>query len=489
MRKCTLPVVLCCLLLAACHPATAVVAPTGAPQTAPVTPTITAPTLTAAPSSTPASTQAAAPERTHYRIDANLDEALRTLRVSEEIRFSNPTGAALELLPLVVEPNRSAGAFDLLSVSASNGGTIAVTSLESNLLTLRLQPALAAGASLVLTLDYALHLPPVQAGESQIFGYTQKQINLTDWYPALPAYSPDSGWLAHPPAAVGEHTAYPAADFDVDLHLPQSNPALVVAAAAPAALISDGYRYHLESARNFTWSASTEYRVATQQAGPVTVTSYAFPATELQARAALDYTVQAVNYFSELFGAPLHTSLSLVQADFPDGMEFDGLYFLSGRFYYGFDGSARSYLALIAVHETAHQWWYKRVGSDQANEPWLDEALCTYSELLFYEQLSPELADWWWRFRVEPYDPHGKIDRSIYDFSDFLSYRNTIYLRGAQFLHAVRQASGDAAFFSALRSYAGRYAGQIASGPELLKIFEESTQADLSSLEAEYFQP
>ncbi|TLN15023.1 M1 family metallopeptidase [bacterium] len=266
-------------------------------------------------------------------------------------------------------------------------------------------------------------------------------------------------------------------------------PALIVAAASPAETIEGGYRYQSLGARNFTWSASQEYIVRTQQAGPVTVTSYAYPATELPARAALDYTSQAIYYFSKQFGLPPHDSLSIVQADFPDGMEFDGLYFLSDRFYYGFDGSPRSYLALIAVHETAHQWWYARAGSDQALEPWLDEGLCTYSEVLFYESLNPELANWWWGFRVEPYAPEGSLTATIYDFSQFLPYRNRIYLRGAQFLDALRHAMGDAAFFGALQTYLTQFDGQIATRTEFLSVFQQATQADLSPLIADYFKP
>nr|QCO92833.1 hypothetical protein [uncultured bacterium] len=109
--------------------------------------------------------------------------------------------------------------------------------------------------------------------------------------------------------------------------------------------------------------------------------------------------------------------------------------------------------------------------------------------MLFYEALSPELADWWWSFRVENYHPDGEINRSIYDFSNFLNYRNTIYLRGAQFFHTVRQASGDSAFFSALQTYAKQYTGKIASGQDLLEVLEQTTRDDFSALKAEYFQP
>jgi aminopeptidase N len=95
----------------------------------------------------------------------------------------------------------------------------------------------------------------------------------------------------------------------------------------------------------------------------------------------------------------------VVEAGFADGMEYDGLYFLGREYFAAYDGTPQNYLTALAAHETAHQWWYGLVGNDQALEPWLDEALCTYSELLFYEAVYPDLVDWWWTFRVNRFQP------------------------------------------------------------------------------------
>jgi hypothetical protein len=474
-------------LLAACLPASvpdSAIPATRMPDT--VTDTVMPlPSLT--PTRPESTVQPETSKETHYQINATLVDNLHDLLVREQINLVNPTGSTLAEIPLAVEANRYADAFKLLSAAGDGNQTVTVQGLEVNTLTLAIQPPLAPDQTLTLTLEYTLRLPPILPDNPQILGYTQRQINLADWYPFLPYYSPNGTWQLHPSAVVGENTVYPLSDFDVDLHLPDLTPALVVAASAPAESIVDGYRYHLESARNFVWSASQQYLVSSQQAGLITVTSYTFPATELPARAALDYTIQAINFFSKQFKIEPRNSLSIVQSDFPDGMEFDGLYFLSERFYYGFDGSPRSYLALIAVHETAHQWWYSRVGSDQALDPWLDEALATYSELLFYENLNPELGKWWWGFRVDPYVPAGSLDVTIYDFSQFLSYRNRVYLRGAELLQALRLTMGDGDFFSALQDYAMRFDGKVAARQDFFDVFQQSTKVDLTPVWTEFF--
>jgi aminopeptidase N len=43
---------------------------------------------------------------------------------------------------------------------------------------------------------------------------------------------------------------------------------------------------------------------------------------------------------------------------------------------------------VVIVHETAHQWWYSMVGNDQILEPWLDESLADYSEVVYYDEKS-----------------------------------------------------------------------------------------------------
>ena len=100
------------------------------------------------------------------------------------------------------------------------------------------------------------------------------------------------------------------------------------------------------------------------------------------------------------------------------------------------------------MHETAHQWWFEQVGNDQGLEPWLDEALATYSEIVFYETVSPDaLRDWWWTYRFDPYKPENKVDIRVYDGEGQRPYWNKVYLNGAHFLQDLRARVGDDIFF------------------------------------------
>ena len=181
----------------------------------------------------------------------------------------------------------------------------------------------------------------------------------------------------------------------------------------------------------------------------------------------------------------------MVQADFNHGMEYEGMYFQSRGFFDTYGGSEQSYLIAIAAHETAHQWWYGKISNDQAFEPWLDEALCTFSELAYYEHLYPQSVDWWWGTRVNYYDPDGRIDRSIYDFQEYidqyLSYRNATYLQGAKFMAALKNELGDEQLYDFLREYTTRYQDQIVTSEDFFVLLGEYIEVGSLEWLEEYF--
>jgi Peptidase family M1 domain len=430
---------------------------------------------------------------TDYTLAARFDYFNHFLSVSESIVFTNHSGETLFELILVVEPNRWPGTFHLNSISWKDGAPVADYALTGNRLKIPLAQPIQTGAEASLSLSYEITLPEIPEPSDTVrpmpFGYTARQTNVVDWYPFLPPYRPGMGWVVHNPWHYGEHQVYEAADYQVEVQMEQPVQDLTLAASAPALQEADRYRYTLEGARSFAFSASQGYLVLSGSVGDVLVHSYAFPYDRTGGEAALQYASEALALYSELFGPYPHRMLSIVEADFLDGMEYSGMFFLSRGFYNIYDGTPGGYLTAIAVHETAHQWWYEQVGNDQALEPWLDEALCTYAERLYYEHVQPEFLDFWWAFRVDFYEPVGWVNGSIYDFSGFRPYRDAVYLRSAQFLEELRALAGDEAFFAFLRDYTARYRGQQVTAEDFFSLLGEHTSADLSALRATYFDP
>lgn len=438
--------------------------------------------------------------RTLYVLDALFSYDQHRLDVIETIRYVNTASENLLDLVLVIEPNRWEVGFTLLSLTWEDGTAIESYELLADEMYIILPDPLTPGEALELELTYSLDITPIASpvGEAnpRAYGYSRRQTNIVDWYFYVPPYRSGEGWLVHPRWAFGERQVYEASDFQVRLSLEEPVENLVIAASAPAEMDGDTYTYHLEGARTFALSASNQYQVQTVRVGEVDIFSYTFLFDEYAGQEALKNTADAVELFSQLIMPYPYSSFSVVEADFLDGMEFSGLFFLSHGFYDLYDGTPRGYLTFIAAHETAHQWWYGLVGNDQALEPWLDEALCTYMEYIFYEHVYADdpsvsvqiLLDWWWSYRVNFYEPHGWVDSAIYNFSLFRPYRDSIYLHGAEFLSDLRTLIGDEAFFAFLRAYARQYAYKIATASDFFALLDDYTDQDLDELIAKYFQ-
>lgn len=424
-------------------------------------------------------------ERTAYTFAADLDYNKHNLLVRQTIQYQNNTGRDLSEIKLAVPSNAKTNVFSLTSLVLTGDVVITDYSLDGVTLTIPFDKALPIGASISIGLDYELS-PKLQGG---VLGYTAKQINFSDWYPFIPPYDPVDGWVIHQPAEVGEYLVYDCADFDLTLNLVNGNGLVIAGSAEVAPLDLDSFKMVQENARGITFSISDQYSVLTNTTNGVTVKGYVFKGDETAGQASVDYTANALQLYSELFGVPYpHQTMSVVESDFPDGMEYDGLYYLSDFYFKLYDGTPQNYLALLSVHETSHQWWFGSVGNDQALEPWLDESLATYSEYLYIERYHPELANWWWQYRVEYYKPAGRVNLTIYDQSDLRVYINAVYLQGAVFLDKLRQELGDEAFFAGLQSYAKTYNHKLATWDEFIKIMAPDPSDAIKTLIEEYLQ-
>ncbi|MBE0410379.1 MAG: M1 family metallopeptidase [Anaerolineales bacterium] len=440
-------------------------------------------------SPTPTFTPTPEPEMfSQYDLTVLFDYENPHLAVDMSLTYLNKSEETLNEILLVVDANRYAGAFHLQEIAWEDGQVVSDAQLDGIRLSLPLQQPLNPQEEVSLSIAYEIYLP----NNRDYFGYTERQANISDWYPYLPPYIPGEGWLARDPGTIGEHLAYDMAGFNVRIKLasptnPEGLP-LVIAASARAEFDGEWYNYRLEPARTFAWTVSHLYQVQQTTVGDTTVIGYAFPNHQEAEDTALRETANSLEVFNELFGPYPYDTLSVVEGDFLNGMEFSGLFYLSHAFYDFYPGNPMGNLTIITAHEVAHQWFYGLVANDQALEPWLDEATTTYSEVLFYEHVYPELVEWWWNNRIYFHQPVGWVDSTIYETGAFYPYRDAVYLRGAMFLQDLRDLIGEEAFFSFWREYVERYSNQLVTGDDFFNLLGHHTSADISGLLAEYFR-
>jgi hypothetical protein len=440
--------------------------PTGTPLPATIAPS---------PTSSPVNT------RTQYTFYASLRYSAHTVHTDETIKYTNTTGQSLSNIVLAVEPNLWSKCFYLNSIT-QDGQAVSNFTLNGQRMTITLHQPLNPNAITAFALSFDLALP-AKSGEDP-FGYLSNQINLNNWYPFIVPF--ENGWILHDPKSFGEHLVYDAADFDVNLKV--DDPSVIIAASAPQQTNGDWMEYRLEAARTFTLSASNQFKVDDTAVGPAKIRSYYFAGDENAGGEILWIATQSLGLYDVKFAPYPYQSISIVETDVPDGQEFDGLVFLAKDFYKEYNGTAKSDLAMIGAHEIAHQWWFGLVGSDQAEEPWLDEAMAVYSEKIFYEYNYPNYGNWWWDFRVNYFGPSGYVDGSIYDYPTFRSYINAVYLNGANFLDDLRVRVGDDVFWAFLKDYASRYAHQQVTAADFFATLRLHTQTDFSDIIQKYFQ-
>lgn len=406
-----------------------------------------------------------------HNVRARVDWSTHSVEVTQDVEYRNQTDLTLDAVVFNVETNRTPGTFELRRITDSSQELNAGVVLELTRLTVPLRVPLAPGCTAHLQLQYSLTIPRIANGYRQghlgYWGYSERQINLGMWLPLVAPVDAEGKWNTPVAHDVGEHFALDLADFAVTLTLinaPQG--AVLVGPGEVKQVGQSSWEFNLQGAREIAFSASADFAKLTNIASTgLIVELYYFEHQRAEAldaaRWALNAATDAVVLFEELYGSLPLRRLVVVEGDFPDGMEFSGLVFVSEAWFRTWKGVPNDWLTLITVHEVAHQWWYHVVGNDQGRYPYLDEAPATYSELLFLEHYYPEYAAWWWNFRVNAEAPLGNVDQPVYSFRGARQYINAVYLRGAMFLHALRSGLGDAAFRAWLHDYLQQNKGRL----------------------------
>jgi len=453
-------------------------------------PPIATPTAWMAETSTsPTPSTSTIPDREKYILDTIVDYDRHLVTVDETIIYPNHSDQQLSSMTLAISANLWPNCFTLVNIAVDD---LPVTNfvLNAHRLDIPLQTPLATGSVARVKIRYNLSLPymdQVNSLRARIFGYSELQMNLVNWYPFIVPFV-NGEWAIREPWSHGEYLVYPLADFEINLIFANKDNPPLVASSGYAESIGDFTRYTLTEGRAFALSISRNFRVSSMQVGDIIVYSYYFPLYKPAGEAAMFASAQAIQAFSQKFGPYPHKSLSVVIADFKDSMEFSALYFHSRSFYDLYDGTPRNYLTFVAAHETGHQWWFEQVANDQALEPWLDEALTTYSEILFYEAVHPEAVSWWWANRIDFFRPDGYIDIPVYDGQNDDVYKQTVYFNGARFFKEIRERIGDPAFFAFIQDYFMQYRGKFATRADFFRILDAHTDVDYSDIVRRYFR-
>lgn len=498
------------LVLSACAPdarmspeiQTATLVPTATPTpVADVLATDRAAGTGSTPSPTPVDVSAGEsvpPVSAAYDVTALLDWAAKTVHVEQRVEFWNSSASDLREVVMNVDANREPGVFSLERVATGEKDVTADFTLDGARLSIPLAEVLPPSESVMLLLEFDLAVPSIRNGyrwgHLGYLGYSGRQMNLGMWFPLIAAFDDDAGWISPRFHSVGEHFVLREADFTVELSITGAEDGLRVAGPGTVTRVDTyTWRFELDGGREMALSVSTDFlTLSTTTASEVKVELFYLPesarTTLSVPRHALETAATAVTLYEELYGPYPYSRLAVVEGDFPDGMEFSGLVFVSGDWFRAWQGVPNDWLTIITAHEVSHQWWYAQVGNDQGNYPYLDEALAMYSEALFFEHVYPEHLDWWWEFRVHAYGPQGYVDTAVYEYQQVREYINAVYLQGALMMDALRSDLGDEAFLEWLQAYARQMRGEVAGPSDLWGLLQADQLDATRATRAHYFR-
>lgn len=438
-----------------------------------------------------------------YTITATVDYDRQAFQGQQRVDYTNAEDVALDRLYFRLFPNGGGsygdGSLSVTQVLVDSQPTTTNLTLSDSVLEVTLPGLLLPGESTRLDLDFSGKVPvefgQIAAGYG-IYNYSQGVLSLSGWYPILAVYD-EQGWNLDPVSSAGDSVYSDIAFYSVDLTVPS---ALVVAATGVAGERLDGpgtarYRFDSGPARDFYLVMSPDFLVTSQVVDGTRVNSYYLPSHEEAADLVLSVASASLRIFNQQFGAYPYTELDVIDAPMRNaaGVEFPGI-ILVGSYLYG--GTDTTTLIVATAHEVAHQWWYNLVGSNVFTEPWVDEALTTYSSSLYYEfaqssQAAQSLISYW-QNRYDQTVSQGRDDLVTQSLSYFetvsspRSYGAIVYTKGALFFHALRQEIGDEAFFSALQNYYQNFQYRIARGEDLLDAFNESAGRQLDDFYQEW---
>ncbi|NIN65856.1 MAG: hypothetical protein GTO63_14420 [Anaerolineae bacterium] len=425
-----------------------------------------------------------------YTITVTLDYQGHHLDVEERIDYANRTDESLQDVVLNVFPNHDPDVFTLNSLSLEFGAGPMVPNhtLEDMTLRVPLPQQLAPGQVATIFLDFALDLPyidPTASFTTGTLGWSERAVDVGHWYPALAPFLPGEGWYTFSYHRVGDPYVMEEADYEIQIHAPDG---VTVAGSGSEERDGNTWRYSMSQARSFAFAASDQYLTHSTEIDGITVISYHFPGHADAGVEVARVAAEALQTYGDQFGVRYpYLEYRVAEAEFAGGMEFSGLSFLGSLWYATYPGGVRCQLVSLLVHEVSHQWWYGLVGNDQVREPWLDEALATYSGLLFYKLWYPDDHQWAWEFEVLNYQPSGPINATIYDFDDQAAYMNAVYRHGALFLADLRNVMGDETFYAFLRDYCQSQRHTISATEDFFSVASRHTSHDLNPLLDEYF--
>ena len=445
-----------------------------------------------------------------YTIDATMDVQNHTIQAHQNVEYKNTTGTALNNICFHLYPNAfraeatttkavSASQFEKCYYNGFSEGNININAVkynnaecsyeiagaDSNILVLNLSKTLDINNNASIDIDFVVTLP----NANHRFGYGNNTINCGNFYPILCVFE-EGEWVMQGYHSNGDPFYSDMANYNVNITYPQEY-TLVSTGNQTTTNSTQNQKLCSASAqcvRDFSFILSNKYQVLTNNVDDVEVNYFYYDDPNAQSH--LKTACDAFTTFNKLIGKYPYSVLNVCKSNFlQGGMEYPNLVFISDAI------DVDSEYSNVIVHEIAHQWFYNVVGNNEAEYPWLDEALTEYVTALFYDKntgyslttkqvLGNALSSY--LLYCDMYkEVYGSIDtsmnRPIYNYKTEAEYVYMTYVKGVLMFDSICEVVGKNKMEKCIATYYSDNAYKIATPKNLIQSFERASGKKLTS--------
>jgi len=382
-----------------------------------------------------------------YDVNATVHYGDRRVSAVSVMSVRNASGGPIDRLELNTVTARI-GSLRLGSVTVD--GHAVAPSISDQTILVPLGGVLPDGATATVRIAFRATLRSDLVGSNWLFTRTNGVIDATRWLPWVslrrPFTRPNHG-----------EPFYTASSPYVRLRVTTDRTLRIAAAGVRTAVSGLTQTFVARDVRDFNFAASPYYSVPSTTLGNTIVRVYAkagYPVSTV-----MSYARSAIARMGALLGTYPYRTFTVAQSAGAYGMESPQMIWIPG-------GLSGSHLRWLVYHESAHQWFYGIVGSDQAYQPFADEAAA--------DHLARYLTGIWRSSRCST----ARLDLSIYGYGA-TCYFEIIYIQGSAFLDGIRRRMGTTIYWRAMRDYVAAHRFGLGSTPALLNDLDAHTALDL----------
>ncbi len=430
--------------------------------------------------------------RRHY-IEATIEmnPIATIINGVQRARYTNTYDFPLDSIVFRLVPNTPLTGWRMqVSDLTMNGQAVTPTyDVYDTVMEVPLDQSLQPGESVEFTMRF--NMVAERGFSNGIFANTGDIFASPVWYPSFGVYDEGIGWWKG---------AYANADpfynetglFEIKLtHSPDLNITISGSNIGTEENADGSVTEHIVSGPmrdNFMFASPKSGKISDVVDG-TTINVVYMPGGERASVWAMESGIRSLSIFNDIYGEYPYNELDIIEIDLrgqAGGVEFSGAVTIADDFWE--NGSPQ--LEGVIAHEIGHQYWYGLVGNNAITKTWLDEALASYSEFVY------------WRAAYDDNEDRANDsidgDRNFYNFArsnggdyplttiswntcDDLNNCFLPYTKGPLFYVEMEREYGRDLVYQALNAYFEDMHYKIAEEADLLRNFEAVIGQDLDA--------